>query len=306
MRSLLAPTLVLMYHRVAAPERDTHRLCVAPDRFAAQMDVLRRHERVVPLAEARRPGRRRRVVITFDDGYADNALVARPILEGAGLPATYFIAARLVDGELSPWWDAIEHLVLDGESTSRWVEVDIAGRHLRADVGSDAARERLHRALHGRLVRLRRDEIDDAVRQLSEQLTVPSVLRPEDRFMTTDELREVAASPLIEIGAHSMTHQQLSAVTEDEQRTEIAGGRERLRQLTGCPVDTLAYPYGGRDAFNETSMRIAEESGFALACAGTKGVVRTRTNRYRLPRVVVDDWEPEEFAARLDRWFASA
>src|SRR5688572_29969545 len=116
MRSLFEPTLILMYHRVADRQRDTHRLCVTPDRFASQMDVLRRRERVVPLTEARRPARRRRVVITFDDGYADNALVARQILEGAGLPATYFIAARLVDGELSPWWDAIERLVLDGES----------------------------------------------------------------------------------------------------------------------------------------------------------------------------------------------
>jgi peptidoglycan/xylan/chitin deacetylase (PgdA/CDA1 family) len=105
--TLPAPTVVLMYHRVASPERDIHDLSVQPARFAAQMRHLHEHEEVVPLVEARRPSRRRRVVVTFDDGYADNAYAAREILEELALPATYFVTARYVDGELTPWWDEL-------------------------------------------------------------------------------------------------------------------------------------------------------------------------------------------------------
>jgi len=36
------------------------------------------------------------VVITFDDGYADNATIAAPILKHFGLPASFFVAAGLM------------------------------------------------------------------------------------------------------------------------------------------------------------------------------------------------------------------
>jgi peptidoglycan/xylan/chitin deacetylase (PgdA/CDA1 family) len=303
--TLLAPTVVLMYHRVASPERDVHDLCVQPARFAAQMRHLRDREQVVPLGSARRPSRRRRVVITFDDGYADNAHAAREILEELALPATYFVTTRYVDGELTPWWDDLEHLMFDGAADDRRVTLVVDGARLTADLGSAAARERAHAAVHRRLRRRRRPVIDDVLRQLREQLRVSQPASEEHRFMTSAELRDVASSPVIDIGGHGMTHQQLSILSESEQRTEIVEGRERLQRMTGRPVDALAYPYGGPDAFDEISTRLAREAGYHLACAGAPGVVRPWSDRFRVPRMVVGDWEVDQFAARLERWFGS-
>jgi peptidoglycan/xylan/chitin deacetylase (PgdA/CDA1 family) len=300
--TLPAPTVVLMYHRVASPERDTHDLSVQPANFAAQMRYLHQHEEVVPLVDARRLSRRRRVVVTFDDGYADNAYAARETLEDFALPATFFVTARYIDGELTPWWDELEALVYDGDASGRRVSVVVDGERITADVGSDAARERTHTALHRRLRRLRRPLIDDVLGQLREQLAAPESTT-EYRFMTSTELRDVASSDVIDIGGHGVTHQQLSILTEAEQRAEIVEGRAQLQRMTGRAVDTLAYPYGGPDAFDETSTRLAREAGYRLACAGWRGLVRPWTSRFRLPRMVVDDWEAGEFAARLERWF---
>src|SRR5205085_1443710 len=74
----------------------------APD-FDAQMSILKRWFNVLPLKEALarlREGRlpMRAACITFDDGYADNATVAAPILRRHGLPATFFIATDFIDG----------------------------------------------------------------------------------------------------------------------------------------------------------------------------------------------------------------
>jgi peptidoglycan/xylan/chitin deacetylase (PgdA/CDA1 family) len=82
-------TLVLLYHRVARLERDPHGLAVRPDRFAQHCEILQRRFSTIPLSDWNRSGRH--VAITFDDGYADNALEARGILAAAGLPATFFI-----------------------------------------------------------------------------------------------------------------------------------------------------------------------------------------------------------------------
>ncbi len=83
--------LILTYHRIRHPGRDPLLQCVDPEHFADQLRRLPALAEIVPLAELREPARGRRIALTFDDGYADNAAVAVPALRSAGLPATFFV-----------------------------------------------------------------------------------------------------------------------------------------------------------------------------------------------------------------------
>ena len=298
-----APTLVLMYHRVASPSRDTHDLCVTPARFEAHVAHIRRHERAVRLQDATARSMRRRIAITFDDGYADNATEAAPILEAAGVPATFFVTVGLIGGSGALWWDELESLFHDVAPTARHLDLDIDGRRVLVDVGSESARARAHWAVYHRLRPLRRPLIDGVLAQVREQLGVSPTASSSHRFMTADELRATAALEHVDIGGHASTHQLLASLDEEEQREEIVNGRARLRRLTGAPVRTFAYPFGGREAFDDTSVRMVQEAGYDLACAGWRGLVRPSSDRWRLPRVVVKDWDAATFAARLDAWF---
>ncbi len=81
--------LVLCYHRVTTAVADPWGLCVSPDRFNQQMEVLRLHAEPLPLAElvaraARPDPPARAVAVTFDDGYVDNLLAAAPVLRRWG------------------------------------------------------------------------------------------------------------------------------------------------------------------------------------------------------------------------------
>ncbi len=122
---------VLLYHRVNDLSHDN--LTTSVDRFIHHLWVLHRRYRVVSLVDAVEAARAGRflapnvVVITFDDGYADNAAIAAPILKHFGLPASFFVAAGLVgtgcpfphDGS-SPYvftnltWDQLRSLKADG------------------------------------------------------------------------------------------------------------------------------------------------------------------------------------------------
>src|SRR3954466_12546802 len=100
-----------MYHRVAAPEADPLELCVSPERFEEQIRLGRSLGDVVPLRELHGKGGRPRFAVTFDDGYADNASAAPPILAAQDPPATVFAVAGAIDG--GPfWWDRLAGLVL--------------------------------------------------------------------------------------------------------------------------------------------------------------------------------------------------
>src|SRR5215471_2781718 len=90
-----------------------HRVLLQPDplfpgepdaaRFDVQLTLLKRWFNILPLPDAIRGLREERLpprplVLTFDDGYADNCTVALPILQRHGLSAAFFIATDYLDG----------------------------------------------------------------------------------------------------------------------------------------------------------------------------------------------------------------
>jgi peptidoglycan/xylan/chitin deacetylase (PgdA/CDA1 family) len=94
---------VLMYHSVAPQRRDPAPWTVSPKRFDQQMRWLSRRGRtgvsMRELLEARRNGSRRDLVgLTFDDGYADFAEYALPVLQRYGFTATVFVIAGRLGG----------------------------------------------------------------------------------------------------------------------------------------------------------------------------------------------------------------
>jgi peptidoglycan/xylan/chitin deacetylase (PgdA/CDA1 family) len=84
-------------------------------------------------------------------------------------------------------------------------------------------------------------------------------------ILTAEELRELAAAGW-ELGAHTVTHADLSKLDYEGCREEISGSVAALRELTGVEVRTFAYPFGpyGRaavDAVRDCGLRAAVTTG---------------------------------------------
>ena len=77
-----------------------------------------------------------------------------------------------------------------------------------------------------------------------------------------DQLRAMQRSGLIEIGDHTMTHADLTRVTLDEARAEIAGAALAIKMHLGVVPRQFAYPYGHRTPAIEAVVRA---DGFATA-----------------------------------------
>jgi peptidoglycan/xylan/chitin deacetylase (PgdA/CDA1 family) len=128
--------------------------------------------------------------------------------------------------------------------------------------------------------------------------------RPSHRTVTGDELRALAASPGISIGAHAAAHAVLALLSSAEQRHELVEARAALQLALGKLVTKVAYPYGTGTDVSRNTMRAAHEAGFDTGYSNTQECAWRGSNRWRVPRILVRDWDAAEFTRKLGEWWA--
>ena len=299
------PAVILTYHRIAAG-RDPLQQCVSPANFAAQLDALAHVAEIVPLGDLERPASTRRVAITFDDGYRDNATAAAPLLRAAGAPATFFIPARIVDDPTEFWWDRLEHAHLDKTPSVPALLVEIDGTALRVDLRDAAGVYRSLKTLNRRLRPRPTAQIQAVVQDVETQLGPGNGSCDAHSLLSAGDLSELGADPLFEIGAHGTTHTMLSALAPDEQHDEIAGARTTLEEAVGSAVTSFAYPYGTPESFDPETLELVARAGYDRACRNTGGAADIGRERYRLARHMVYDWPADDLVRRVRDWLAAA
>ncbi|MGE0705732.1 MAG: polysaccharide deacetylase family protein, partial [Vicinamibacterales bacterium] len=281
---------ILLYHRVARPGTDVHRLAVSPERFAEHSAFLQARSEVLSLDAFVQgwqegtlpPGA---VAITFDDGYRDVLESAAPILVRAGLPATCFMTTHRINEPCVFWWDVLEQALLaDGPPLPSTFETVLPGEGaVCLPVVSSRQRLEAHWRVYNGVVGLAPEERDGVIRHVRRWAG-----RPESDGrcrMASHEVRAWASLPGLQIGAHSAWHTILPRQSPAVQRAEAQESKSALESLLGAPVRSFAYPHGAVDEACEAAVRAAGYE-YALTSAGP-GMSQFVENRWRLPRVEV-------------------
>ena len=331
-RNRFRPTaIILLYHRVIDSPCDPQLLCVSPKHFAEHLEILKKYAHPISLEHLdqslrNRDTANRSVAISFDDGYTDNLHNAKPLLERFDIPATVFVVSGYVGSEREFWWDELERLLLlpntlpatfrlsiNGNSYqgelkewTRYVEDDY--RHHRSwnvlEKGDPTLRHKHYRLLHQFLRPLperdRRMVLDElgalTCTGSKERATHPNTLSRE-------EISRLDKYDLVDIGSHTVTHPALSGLSKTEQQCEIRESKVHLEEITGHPIKSFAYPYGTKDDYTIETTTLVREAGFEYACSNFQDIVHQGTDPFQFPRVLVRDWNGEEFARRLEQWF---
>lgn len=201
----------------------------------------------------------KRVMLTFDDGYANN-LRAIPLLRQYGVPATFFVTAGNVATGQAFWWD-----VLHREMARRGI-----GR-------ASAVTERQ------RLKAMPTYAIKNTLRAMFGN----EVMQPAgetDRPLTAAEVRALAAEPLATIGNHSTEHDLLTRIPAEKAQQQIAECQALLTEWTGKAPTVIAYPNGNCD---ESIIKYSGTQGLRTGLTANPGRVRLPLDsslRMQLPR----------------------
>jgi len=290
---------ILIYHRVLPQPDPLFPGEVDRVEFDKQLALLKSRFTVLPLLDAVRLARAGRLppraaCITFDDGYADNAEVALPLLQGHGLHATFFIATGFLNGGRM-WNDSVIETVRrapDGVLDATTLGLGSHPLHTIED------RRRAIPALIGQLKYLPMEERLRQVTRLSELAGGPL---PDDLMMTTAQLHKLQAAGM-GIGAHTVSHPILAKLPPEQAQREIGEGKQALEAMLGAPVTLFAYPNGkpGEDYLAE-HVDMVRALGFEAAVSTARGAARKGPDMFQLPRFTPWDRSPRRFVLRLAR-----
>lgn len=297
-------TAILLYHRIADVAQDPWSLAVHPQNFAEQLEALRKIN-VVRLSDAEpcrlRPSRPDSLVaITFDDGYLDNYTEALPLLARFETPATFFIATRPVRKHLPFWWDELQSILFHARRTEQ-TRLTLGAEEILIPSRFEETAEDTLRRLHPWIQQFDIPERWKALDQLRDVLGTTPAPKTDEYAMTEDQLQQMSTHPLVEIGAHTVTHPKLSALSPERQLEEIQSSRAYLETLIGKEVTSFAYPYGASLHFTSTTEQLVRAAGFQRACTTEPAVFRKQHGNFRIPRLNVPNVDGERFS----RWLRS-
>ncbi len=270
---------VLMLHGVG--ERG-----LARSALARLLRWVRRHAEPISLEEV---GRRladpdrvtgREIALTFDDGLANNARIAAPLLCEAGVPATFFVCPERIESGRWLWTHEararLGRLAPDARRTWRR-EIDAPDPGTEDDIEASLSFLKT-------LAPDARSAAEDALRRATRTFEPTAAERDAYDMMTSDDLRRVAASG-VAIGSHTRTHPILPTLSSDAIELEIAGARSDLEAILDRPVPTFCYPNGSEDARVREVVRRFHD----LAVTTLPGTVRAPADPVALPRIGVVD-----------------
>jgi peptidoglycan/xylan/chitin deacetylase (PgdA/CDA1 family) len=277
---------IITFHAIGVPSCST-------EAFTAQLEYLKQHFRVVPLAELVNALRERRsdiahwVTLTFDDGTRNNGLVAAPILKRLGLPATFFICPGLVGRGVWLWnHEARERLrsLPAAEFAALADSFGRTGENLEAVIKWTKTLP-----LHSR------SHIERIIRDATPNFRPSDAQRTEFDLMNWDELKALDPA-LITLGAHSTNHPILANCSPAELAVEVGDCRALLEKELGRPVEFFCYPNGD---YNPQVTQLARLN-YTAAVTTQPGFIKADADLHQLPRLNCCDSLPH-FAWRLHR-----
>jgi len=270
--------------------------------FARQMEYIARECKPVSIEDVLSFVRkstelpRRAVVVTFDDGFADNLEVACPILQRFDISGVVYVAGSYI-GSI-PWYSRIRYAFF---TSSKDIFNDpFDGTTVR--IGNDNARYEAFLKCSRFCAKSDAADIDGKVAAIERALEVK--LEPRKPLMLDWEgVRQLSKAGQT-IGSHTMTHPNLAYVSREEVLAQMHDSRELIEKNVGHKIKHFSYPSPIMEPhWTNHTARACSEAGYETAVTCTIGAVGRNDDPLTLRRISAPA-SMDEFVWKLENEFA--
>jgi len=288
--------VIFLFHGVIREQRyvvrNYTRKHISLARFVNILSCLRQHgnpvsmPQIVAATEKKEVLPPRAFAITFDDGFANNAYLAAPLLADFDLPATFYLTTAYISSQESSWIDKIEYAfeVLPQFSLrlSRWgMEAHLTTTQQKVDL------------LQQIRVWVKSDpqiDAEELVADIWEQLGIKHFELDEelDVKMTWSQVRQLAQEKLFTIGGHSHTHRILSFLDQSQLESEIHTSLTLLQTHLGEEIHHYSYPEGLAHCYSEIVIQTLKNHGIICSPTAIAGINHIGDDLFHLRRVMLN------------------
>lgn len=270
---------IVTFHRVLPRDQlnsyPLGELAVTPEEFSWFIDFFSEHFTCGSLVEVvsrwQKGGKIKHplLALTFDDGQLDNFFYAKPVLDKAGIHASFFVVIDNLENENMLWHNRIAYLA------SRFLEQN-------------------PKMAYEFLNKFRISTTGASYELVKNTIEYAKTLTPHERFIWMEEMDKIVGDlhyphwegmmnwhhlqELIkdghEVGSHSMSHAILPFCNDQQLIYEVNHSRQLLQEGIGHSVDSFCYPNGDYD---ERTLKAVQEAGYRQAVTTRHGVNSTET-----------------------------
>ncbi len=237
--------------------------------------LLKRLYKIVPLSELEsfyyEGGRLKNAGhITFDDGDISFYNIVYPLLKKHNIPVSIYVSPKAAKERINFWFQEIREY--DDHKLMSVINSNIK-------FSKDTKEAKSIRAI---LKSLPLNQILAILEQYRCE-TNTSVKPPMN--MTINQLRELDASDLVTIGAHTLNHPILKNESNKECETEIKNSIEGLSEILNKEITCFAYPNGspGLD-FDHREINILKDNNIKTAFSTENKALSKNDNPLSIPR----------------------
>lgn len=206
---------------------------------------------------------------TLDDGYRDNLVHAQPVFRRHNCPYTIYAASAIADGTCELWWRGLEAAI----ARNNEVTAELSGETLKLPCNGEAERWAAWNRLYWPVRQLEGHEQRRWISAFAARHSVDLGQICRESAMNWDELRQIAADPLCTIGAHTVHHYNIKALSETEALAEMLQSADRIEMEIGQRPKHFAYPYGDETSAGPRDFALARKAGFRTAVTTRKGML---------------------------------
>ena len=271
---------ILAYHRVMPTDAldsypfDPELISATPSQFDSQMRYVREHlhpvslQDVIAQVEQGTPLPANAVAVTFDDGFADTYRYAFPVLRRYQIPATIFVSTGYVESQQPFWFELAAYLVYRLPPRT----LVLHDGHSHPSGNSRSERTTSLRQIQ----RILKDSPNQQRMALIEKWTHEfSSLIDHDALhhslpISWSQIQQMASSG-IDFGSHTVTHPNLTRLSDAELSWELTESKISLESRLQQPIQSIAYPIGTASAFNDRVTAATAQHGFKIGVTYVSG-----------------------------------
>jgi peptidoglycan/xylan/chitin deacetylase (PgdA/CDA1 family) len=283
--------LILMYHGVVRNQNaDLSVNHLSADDFEKHIKYLSENFRIIPLQEIFNSSShfepdKKYIAITFDDGYENNYTNAFPVLKKYNVPATIFVVTKMLeDPDYILWYDLIDlaKKKLDLDFFKSKAHLLSPDKRKIIESASDWNRFKdsmkiLNTSDKEKIIQRNSPEIKAISQEANAEYK---------NLLKVNQMKELIASGLIEIGSHTHHHPNLDEISLDEVKFEIEYSKKLLEQTLNYKVLSIAFPDG---AYNDQIKQLSLDTGYKNLLAVDYKNISDFKDKHILPRFCISN-----------------